>query len=454
MGPLPSSSPIRRRSGTADCSEIGPALDSVTCMDTDPNTAHAGSEWPASRETTWGLLAVSAGLVLGITPAQVVPILLGAAVDSGLSLAWAGGLVTAELGALAFASWWIGSNLNAARVASWLPAAFVGIAILHGLSAAVGDLRWLPALLGVRVGVGLTEGFVVASVYATIAGFAHAQALYGRALQLVILLSVVLLPVLAALGRFGLLGPYLGLAGLATILMVVFSIARRRAAAGGAPVVEDPAAPGSDSSFEVPTWVGVLGAVGAGLVAFGDGLVYAFVQRIGSEIGLGASIGALLAASSLCGAAGAGLARRWTRGARIGLSLGVLATMTAALLVTLGPRVGDAVKVELSSPAGLLFAAGVLAKGASYFFVVTLILGAVAYWSRAGDADDRGWAPTVGGLIPLFASLGPLAGAAVVGALGAGFGLLGVGSALASLTGLVLLWPGTGAGRPRQQDGE
>ena len=441
------SSPIAGRCGTRAAGSSADLLDSVPVMETDPDLAHAGHEWPSSRETTWGLIAVSAGLVLGIAPAQVVPILLGAAVGSGLSLSWAGGLATAELGALALASWGFGSKADTTRTARWLPAAFLGIGALQGLSAVLAGAGAVPTLLGVRILVGLAEGFVVATVYATIAGFANAQALYGRALQLVILLSVVLLPGLASLLPFGLRGPYGGLAALAVLLGVLFLVARRRAASGGAPVLDESSgAAGGGAALDVPVWVGWLGAAGAGLVAFGDGLVYAFVERIGSGLGLGSSIGWLLAASSLCGAAGAGWARGWTPGRnRSGLALGLGATMAAALFVSSAPRLaGATAEVELLSGAGLLFAAGVLAKGASYFFAVTLILGVVAHWSRAGDADDRGWAPTVGGLIPLCASLGPLVGAAGLGALGADYLVLGLGSAAASLLGLALLWPGAG----------
>ena len=415
---------------------------------TESGPAQTGT---SSNESTWGLLAVSAGLVLGITPAQVVPILLGAAVESGFPLPWAAGLATAELGSLAWMSWWIGSRLDPTRASGAMMPAFVAVAVGTGLSAVFAAPEWALLLLATRALVGLAEGYVVAMIYATIAGLPNAQALYGRALQLVILLSVGVLPALAAVARFGLAGVYGGLAVLAALLAAVFFVARSRAAGGQAPVPEDRREAGeAGDTLDVPTWIGLLGAFGAGAVAFGDGLIYAFVQRIGSGLGLESSIGWMLAASSLCGAVGAGLARRQaSERARWGLLLGVASTMGAALCVAVAPRLSGAGPVSLLDPETLVFAIGVLGKGASYFFVVTLILGVVALWSRAGDSEDRGWAPTVGGLIPLFASLGPLGGAALLAAMGGDFVWLGVGSALASVLGLAMLWPGAGlAPRP------
>jgi predicted MFS family arabinose efflux permease len=363
------------------------------------------------------LLAVVGASAVGLAGTNVLPLLLGA-LSEGLAL---GAGATGLIGSVELAAVAIASLAAATQVHRWsrrgLALVGAGIALLgHVVSALVGDYG---SLLLARGLAGLGEGLALAAANAASAGAPDPERLFAQVALVGGLGAAVLLAALPfATEGYGYPGGFGVLAGVC-IGSVPLILWLPRPPAGGAAARVLTVVAGTRS---------VRMLIAALTLAAGEGALWAFTERIGNGIGLGATaIGGLLAACTAAGLGGAALASALgTRLGRVGpLALGLL--LLGLATIALGQARG----------AGL-YTAGLLAWGLSFFFVTPYLLGTAAALDRRGRVVAAS-----SGMTSIGVALGPALGGFVVASAGMpalGWLVCGCAMAALALTAPVALW--------------
>jgi len=334
--------------------------------------------------------ALCAMMVVSLGTLQIQPLLGGALVDQlGIPLNALGTIFAGELLAMALAC-----GLSAMLMPKVNRRTFARLALISlvlGNLASIEAVSW-PTLIGCRLICGLSGGAVMAVVYATAslrvskdAGFALIN-LGNLAWGMLLVSSTPLV-----LQHAGVTGTFLILACASACALL---------GTGQIPphFVERPGqaqAPASPLSLTAVLLVSLFA-----LLFFGHSALWVYQERIGKSIGLAPQqIGAILGASVLAGALGAGLAAVIKR--RLGLLLPQLIGFGAALLATL-------VMVHGTSP--LAFAVTAALIHLVWFFSLPYLLSMTAELDPSGRLAGLGNAAIFVGQ-----GLGPFAAALVVG---------------------------------------
>ncbi len=311
--------------------------------------------------------------------------MVGVLVDGlGLDAARAGLIGSLEIGGMAASA-----LLLAPRVSRWSLRTLAllgacGAASAHGLSILAGDFA---TLAGLRLAAGIFEGATVAAANALLASSVDPDRLAAR---VEVLAGLAVAALLLALPWIVQLGAQRG--AFAMMALVALGCTPLIARFPHAPASLGPADGGALRSR------GALAILGCGfLVALGEGAIWAFVERIGVHAGVApTSVGVTLAASTLLGLLGAGLAAvlgtRWGR--RLPLLAGIATQALACWLLSHATQPGP-------------YVAGVLAYALSFFFVQPYLVGTAAVFDPRGRVAAAyagavlcggGIGPAVGGL--------------------------------------------------------
>lgn len=336
------------------------------------------------------LLSLCLIMVVSLGTLQIQPMLGGAFVDQlGLSLSEIGPIFAAELIAMAVAcgaSAMLMPRINRQRYAG------VALVLLIISNIASCFASGFVELVALRLCAGLGGGAAMAVVYASAALRSSKDSTFaviniGNLVWGVMLVTS--MPLI--LGRGGVASCFLllGVAGVAAALCVRRLPARFVEAAEGLPQKVRP----------LDTASLLLIALFA-LLFFGHSALWVYQERIGKSLGLGPEqIGAILGASVLAGAVGAGLAGVVKR--RLGLLLPQLIGFGTALVATLLMVYGTSVPAFIVT-AGLIHLV--------WFFCLPYLL------SMAAELDPSGRLAGLGNsAIFVGQGLGPFAAAMVVG---------------------------------------
>lgn len=378
----------------------------------EPALPEAG---PAATPASTGLLlAVVAASGIALGGSTAMPFLLGALMERlSLGAAGAGLLASFELSAVALVSLLVAPRVGRT---SRLGLALTGAAIAacgHGASALAETYGPLAAA---RAVAGVGEGLALAAGSAAVAASPDPDRLYARVAVVAGSAGALLLLALPYVTRpFGFRG---GFTLLAVVCLVLAPFLRAL-----------PTAPSIDpTSRSTPPnrRLAVATLVALVLLSLGEGSIWAFAERIGMRAGLSAEgVGSALAAATLLGLGGAGLAS-WlgTRSGRTGpVAAGVLGV--AASTFALGYVTTAAAYVGL-----------VLWWSASFFFTLPYLMGTAAALDREGR-----WIAAAAGLLTVGIALGP----GIAGTLVARFGFPALSWLVAGscAAGLALVLPVT-----------
>lgn len=342
-----------------------------------------------------------AALAAGFVGFEALPFVVGALVDGvGLDAAQAGLIGSLEIGGMAASALLLAPRVSRWSLRSLALLCSCGAATAHALSALAGDFA---ALAGLR----LLAGALIASSVDPDRLAARVELLMGLGAAALLL----------ALPRVVALGAQRGaFAAMALVALAATPLLARVPHAPAPAALAEPGALGSR---------GALSILACGfLLAAGEGAIWAFVERIGLHAGVApASIGALLAASTLVGLLGAGLAvALGTRfGRRLPLLAGIATQALACWLVSHAARPGP-------------YIAGVLGYALSFFFVQPYLIGTAAVFDPRGRV-----AAAYAGAALLGAGFGPAVGGLWVG--WASYPALGWQLAAASLAAMLAIHP-------------
>ncbi len=326
------------------------------------------------------IVAVLAASAIGLSASNCLPLLLGAIVEAFSVRPWEAGLVgSVEL--------W-GVALSALLLAPWVrhvPRA--RLALAGAVVATVAQLLSALAesyamLLSIRALAGLGEGTALAAGLAAVAASPDPDRLYARVALLGGLGAAALLALLPlAIAPWGYAGGY---AALAVICLAASPLLRWL-----------PGAPAATASLRGVTGrsAGYRILLGIGILAVGQGGLWAFVERIGSSLAIETnSIGRILGGAALFGLFGAAAAAGL--GTRVGRS-GPLAVGLCALGVG---TLGLAHATSATAYAGFAFT-WMLA----FLFTLPYVMGSAA----ALDAGGR-WVAAATGASTIGTALGPV----------------------------------------------
>jgi len=332
------------------------------------------------------IVAIGAGMFLGVLSANSLPLLIGALLD-GLAInnAQAGALGTLELLAVAGATFALASKagkISCARLA------LVGtlIAIVGQLISTLTDSFYLLLLARVVVGGGLGCAYAAAAMAAASTRNPDRAVGYGNTTALVAV--ALYLPVLAIIiAEFGYRGAYIGLGVLCFILIPLLRWLRYDGE--------------SDSSAETKSGLAVLplASLLAAITFFNiaAGAVWGFAERMGVQAGLTVDqIGLIIATGTISGIIGSTLGG-WL-GDRWGRALPVIISLVIA---------GLAYFVLAGAADAITYIVGINLYWVTYMFLFPLFIGTGA----ALDHDKSGRAATLAaGTISLTIAIGPLFG--------------------------------------------
>lgn len=336
------------------------------------------------------LTAICMMMVISLGTMQIQPILGGAFIDQlGIPLNAIGTIFAAELIAMAAACGI--SALLMPRVNRRTFVLVVLLALVAGNLLSTQANSWLT-LFGSRLLSGLAGGAVMAVVYATAALRSSKDSTFavinmGNLLWGMLLVSSTPFVLQAA----GISGVFMVLAVASVIALIGFSRIPAR--------YDDVTAQASDS--EPPLTITSLLLISLfALLFFGHSALWVYQERIGKSIGLEPEqIGAILGASILAGAIGAGLAGIIKR--RIGLLLPQLISFGGALLATL---------IMVHGTSALAFATTAALIHLVWFFSVPYLFSMTAELDPSGRLAGLGNAA-----IFIGQGAGPLGAALVVG---------------------------------------
>ena len=332
------------------------------------------------------IVAIGAGMFLGVLSANSLPLLVGALLD-GLAInnAQAGALGTLELLAVAGATFALASK--AGRI-SCARLAIVGtvIAIAGQLISTLTSSFYLLLIARVVVGAGLGCAYAAAAMAAASTrnpdraiGYGNTTALGAVALYLPVLAIIIF--------RFGYQGAYVGLGILCFILIPLLRWLRYDG--------ESHLSAETDSGPAVLPLTALLASIAFFNVA--AGAIWGFSERMGVQAGLTVDqIGLIIAAGTISGIIGSALGG-WL-GDRWGRSIPVMISLLIA---------GLAYFVLAGAADGVTYIVGINLYWITYMFLFPLFIGAGA----ALDNDNSGRAATLAaGTISLTIAIGPLCG--------------------------------------------
>jgi MFS family permease len=292
-----------------------------------------------------------------------LPIWMGVLVDhlstSGATAGWMG---TAEMSAMALGSIAVSSGVS--RI-DRMQTAYLGMATVALCNVLAATTSHIPLLFVLRAFAGVGEGCLMALAAAGV----------GAALQPERAMSVILIILNLSMALLFLAAPVVinayGSAGLSGLmaLLTLSAAPLARWLPKSAPAASQPVASPAQLSFSIrrnlPAVVG-LGSIVLLLVA--HGMVFAFVERIGTALALTLQqIGSVLSASMLIDCMAPllviALGLRWGRVAPIGI--GLVALTVATLAVT-------------QSPFPVIFVGGVWLQLFAYTFILPFFAGLLA----------------------------------------------------------------------------
>ena len=288
------------------------------------NDRHHASASGSATSTDYGLrpiAAVLAASAIGLSASNCLPLLLGAIVEAFSVRPWEAGLVgSVELGGVALAALLLAPWVRrVSRVRLALAGALLATAA-QLLSALAGSYA---LLLSMRALAGLGEGIALAAGMAAVAASPDPDRLYARVALLGGLGAAALLALLPlAIAPWGYAGGYAALAVICLAASPLLSwLPDARGAAGLRGV------PGRGAGYRI--------LFGIGILAVGQGGLWAFAERIGASIAIETStIGRILGAAALFGLFGAAAAA--ALGTRVGRSGPLAAGLCALGIGTLG----------------------------------------------------------------------------------------------------------------------
>jgi len=359
------------------------------------------------------VVAVAAAQTAGFAGWTGSPIIVGALIDElGMTAAAAGVMVTAELAALAVATW-LSAGLLARRSRKVIGLTGAGVALAgHALSVLAPGFT---ALLAARLVAGLGEGVALAAGNAVAAGSRHPHQVFARVTAVVVLgiaLQLFALPYVTT--PFGPAGGYAALAALTLIVSPAFIW-----------LAPPPERSNVYDDHRLPhPALGLLGVVSIALIAIGQGAVWTFTERIAAAAGISAEgAGRVLGGGTLLGIAGASLA----------IWLGTRQGRTAP--ITLGTCVGiAAILILVNVPTTGAFTGAAVVWIFVYWFSQPYFFGALA------ALDNRGrWAASGGGTQIAGTAIGPAVGGLLVST--ASYTALGGLAAVIGLLGLAAIFP-------------
>jgi len=319
------------------------------------------------------------------------PFVIGALVTGfPMSEADAGLVLTLELLAMGAAA--LGVAPFIARLPRRRLAIAAAILVVLANAAVVGGalVPGFTGLVTARLIAGAGAGLVLATANAAVAASVSPPRLYGLTLMVGWLVSAALGPIMAfsvqAAGYAGAYGVWLCLAIVAVPLLAGIG--------AGPPARATPA--GIPDRALVP---GLLHVCGVVLVGLSMMAYYAFVERLGQHVGFSLEqVGVLFSAIAGAGALGAGIA------GLVGARQGLLRPLLAGTLVH-----AAVVVLAVNTDSRLLFAAGAIAEGFSFMYLLAYMLAVAAALDPAGR-----WAAAAGGAFVASTGIGPYAGGALI----------------------------------------
>jgi predicted MFS family arabinose efflux permease len=357
--------------------------------------------------------AVTAGYVIGVLGGTLQPLLVGALIDGvGLDAGRAGLLGSIELVAVAIASFALAPRMGTLSRRH--------LCIAGALLAALGDgsaafAVSFPALAVCRALAGIGAGTVLSISNAAVAACRNPERVFAQSTILGTIAFTVLLAILPpAITKFGHRGAF---GAMALVALVLVPLLRGLSNEAAGPSTGGSRAPAGAA-------LGIATMLGATLLFFGQSGVWAFAERMATTAGLGPeAIGGVLAASTLAGLGGAGLA------GRIGSSRGRTWPLVGSIAAT-----GASLLALVYAVEPIAFSAVLVVNGIAYLFMLPYVLGVAA----ALDVEGRWSAATIGA-----ATVGAALGPGVAGPIVAGVGTLALGWVVfaASLLAAALVAP-------------
>lgn len=309
------------------------------------------------------IAAVSSCYFVGFLGMNFLPIWMGVLVDhlsaSGATAGWMG---TAEMSAMALGSITVSSRVS--RI-DRMQTAYLGMATVALCNVLAATISHIPLLFVLRAFAGLGEGCLMALAAAGV----------GAALQPERAMSVILIILNLSMALLFLAAPVAinayggaGLSGLMALL-TLSAAPLVRWLPKTAPAPSQPVANPVQLSFSIRRNLpAVVGLSSIALLLVAHGMVFAFVERIGTALALTLQqVGSVLSASMLIDCLAPllviALGLRWGRLAPIGI--GLLALTAATLAVT-------------QSPFPVTFVGGVWLQLFAYTFILPFFAGLLA----------------------------------------------------------------------------
>ncbi len=351
-----------------------------------------------ARDDLKTIAAVSSCYFVGFLGMNFLPMWVGVLVDhlsvSGATAGWMG---TAEMSSMAFGSILVSSRVS--RI-DRMRTAYLGMAIVALCNTLAATTSHISLLFALRAFAGFGEGTLMALAAAGVG--AALQPERAMAVILIILnLSMALLFLVApvAINAYGGAG-LLGLMAILTLAAAPLACWLPKTAPAPNPSIPIPAQNSFSMRRNLPAVIGLSSVV---LLLIAHGMVFAFVERIGTALALSLQqIGSILSASMLIDCLAPllviTLGLRWGRQAPIGI--GLLALTVATFAVT-----------QSTLPA--IFVGGVWMQLFAYTFILPFFAGLLASLDPHGRvaagmsaAIIVGFmlAPAIGGM--LFAQVG------------------------------------------------
>ncbi|HMM76069.1 MAG TPA: hypothetical protein PJ986_10195 [Gammaproteobacteria bacterium] len=334
-------------------------------------------------------VAICAGNAGAYAIVNTSPLTLGALKQGlGLDAAAAGALITAALSSMGLIAFAAAPFLIGARKRRAAVAAALVLTLAESAAALTDSGAWMTLWM---LSIGLGAGLLLAAVNAIVAATANPDRLFGHALMSAYLVAALLVfgltPAIAVAGQHG---AFAVLAAFSLALLPLLRGLPHEADAWQASRPSLDAAPAQRGGLALLLGIFVIGVPMMGF--------YAYTEGLGARLALApAQVAAVLAAQQLASVAGALLAAR--RGLRIGLRRGILGATVLHTVAIAAAVLGD-------TP--WLYAAGVVAEGFSFLFLLPLLFTLAAVL----DASGR-WAAAANGALFVATGIAP----ALIGAV-------------------------------------
>lgn len=341
-------------------------------MDIDVPTGSETKQslWQQAKPEDWGMLfsAFGSAYGIGLLSMLLLPFIIGTTISGlGINEAQAGLLGTVEFAGV--------------MVASLAVAPFIGklprrnLALFGAALAIAGNIlssfqTSYDMLMMIRPLVGLGAGLALAAGNATVANARDPERLAGHMNILFVVLMLVTMNVFAHLSQIGYQESYMGLAVTMMVMaLFIFKLPQR-------------AAQNLESTFEHPhnsrgllSMVGVFMLLAMFLFALRDTMAWAFVERIGGNVGYSIEeIGGLLSLQALIGLAGPIVAS--IVGARLGYKIPIVSGVIATGAVTYS--------ILMSGDSIVMYTTAVMGIAITYFFTLAYFTALAAELDKEG----------------------------------------------------------------------